>query len=177
MLRSSLPCFKVSPSISRPVLVWRRGRHYDVMDSANVPPDFEKLNSIEAKVSRAGKTQRMILRVFADRTRSLPKLAISTPVAVRRGSITHRGRKFRIRAPQNINDCGYTRLLERLVDGDPSIDELFGDFPVRHKIVKVEGAIPETHQGAILYMPSVGKITGKGAADSRQTLAKEVNGD
>ena len=177
MLRSSVPCFKVSQSISRPVLVWRRGRHYDVMDSANVPPDFEKLRPIEAKVSRAGKPQRMILRVFASRDRSLPKLAISTPVAVRRGSINHRGKKFRIRAPQNIGDCGYTRLLDRLAEGDPYVDELFGDFPVRHKIVTVEGAIPETHQGAILYMPSAGKITGKGAADSRQMRAKEVSGD
>jgi hypothetical protein len=177
MHRSSLPSFKVSQSILRPVLIWRRGRHYDVMDSADVPPDFEKIKPIEAKVSRAGKTQRMILRVFADRNRSLPKLAISTPVAVRRGSISHRGKTFRIRAPQNISDCGYTRLLDRLADGDQSVDELFGDFPVRHKIVMVEGAIPETHQGAILYMPSAGKITGKGAADSRQMCAEEVDGD
>jgi hypothetical protein len=147
------------------------------MDSANVPPDFEKLRPIEAKVSRAGKVQRMILRVFASRDTSRPKLAISTPVAVRRGSINHRGRKFRIRAPQNIGDCGYTRLLDRLAEGDPSVDELFGDFPVRHNIVIVEGAIPETHQGAILYMPSAGKITGKGVPDSRQMCAKEVNGD
>jgi hypothetical protein len=114
MLRCSLPCFKVSRSISRPVFVWRRVQHYDVMDSANVPPDFEKLRPIEAKVSRAGKTQRMILRVFASRDRSLPTLAVSTPVAVRRGSINHRGKKFRIRAPRNISDCGYTRLLDRL---------------------------------------------------------------
>jgi hypothetical protein len=177
MLRSTLPCFKVSQSISRPVLVWRRGRHYDVMDSANVPPDFEKLRPIEAKVSRAGKTQRMMLRVFADRNRSLPKLAISTPVAVRRGSISHRGKTFRIRAPQNISDCGYTRLLDRLADGDPSVDELFGDFPVRHKIVIFEGAIPETHQGAILYMPSAGKITGKGGADSRQMCPTGMDDD
>lgn len=177
MLRSSLPCFKVSQSISRPVLVWRRGRHYEVMDSASVPTDFEKLRPIEAKVSRAGKTQRMILRVFASRDRSLPTLTVSTPVAVRRGSINHRGKKFRIRAPRNISDCGYTRLLDRLAEGDPSIDELFGNFPVRHKIVTVEGAIPETHQGAILYMPSAGKITGKGAADSRKTDAEEVDRD
>jgi hypothetical protein len=177
MLRSSLPCFKVSQSISRPVLIWRRGRHYDVMDSANVPPDFERLRPIEAKISRAGKTHRMILRVFASRERSLLKLAISTPVAVRRGSINHRGKKFRIRAPQNIGDCGYTRLLDRLAEGDPGVDELFGDFPFRHKIVTDEGPIPETHQGAILYMPSAGKITGKGTVDSRRTCAKEVDGD
>jgi hypothetical protein len=159
MHRSSLPRFNVNSSISRPVLVWRRGRHYDVMDAANVPPEFEKLRPIEAKVSRGGKTQRMILRVFASRDRFLPKLAISTPVAVRRGSISHRGRKFRIRAPQNFGDCGYTRLLDRLVEGDPSVDELFGYFPVHHEIVTVEGAIPETHQGAILYMPNTGQST------------------
>jgi hypothetical protein len=168
MHRSSLPCFKVSQSILRPVLVWRRGRHYDVIDSANVPPEFEKLRPIEAKVSRAGKTQRVILRVFADRRESAQKLSISPPISVRKGSMTHRGRKFRIRAPQKMSDCGYTRLLDRLVDGDQVIDQLIGDFRPYLKIKTHDYPMDErpiakqAHKGAVLFLPTAGKITSQG---------------
>jgi hypothetical protein len=183
------------------------------MDSASVPPDFEKLNPIEAKVSRAGKTQRMILRVFVDRRESAQKLSISPPISVRKGSITHRGRKFRIRAPQKMSDCGYTRLLDRLVDGDQAIDQLIGDFRPDLKIktydfrsqasidaehyqdeldslnealkkqlisqqeysdavkklamdrnypVDDRPVVEQTHKGAVLFLPTAGKITGQG---------------
>jgi hypothetical protein len=117
----------------------------------------------------------MILRVFADRRESAQKLSISPPISVRKGSITHRGRKFRIRAPQKMSDCGYTRLMDRLVDGDQAIDQMIGDFRPDLKIkthnypMDERPVAEQTHKGAVLFLPTAGKITSQG----RNVTAKE----
>jgi hypothetical protein len=177
MHRSKLLSYRIAESIQRPVLVWRRGQQYDIIDSGNLPSDFVKLNSLEAKVTRAGVTERMTLRVFANRNQDhVTKLNISPPVSVRRASMTHRGRKFRIRAPQKTSDCGYTRLLDRLVEGDRAIDELIGDFRPALKIVKSTEPLDnpkiadQVQERAVLFIPSAGKITSKGRD---VTLSKE----
>jgi hypothetical protein len=172
MLRSKVPSFKIHGSILHPVLIWRRGGRYDVVDSANVPSGFEKLRPVEAKVSRAGKTQRMTLRVFADRSRSAQTLSVSTPAPVRKGSLTHRGRKFRIRAPQNFGDCGYARLLDRLIEDDACVDALLGDFRPELKVVPGPACPSKNHHGAILFMPGAGKLTCKGKNSGKVARTK-----
>ena len=186
---AQIPSFTINPDM-RPALIWRRGNFYNAVDSKEIPPDFIKLGNIEARITRAGgKTQRMTLRVFAarqsgntdlphDRPESAQRLRNGTPVAVRKGSITHRGRRFRIRAPQKITDCAYTRLLDRLIDGDPLIDALLGDSRPTYKITASEAPEPEenhgqTYEGSILCFPSGVKITSKGRNVTRDELSKE----
>jgi hypothetical protein len=165
---SKLPCFTAGPSIPRPVLFWEGGLRYKLMDSADVQPEFEKLNPIEVRLSRAGVTNRIKLRVFANRRRPGPKLPTSTPIAVRKASIGRGRQRIRIRAPRNFSDCAYTRLLDRLAEGEPGLDDLFAmrrterwdgkelvHFPHKHEY-------PHSHICSVLYMPSAGPITSKG---------------